>query len=297
MGAGLNHATPSARFARDRLRAYAFPESRQVYSERDVILYALGLGLGDRPRDPAQLRFLYEKNLCALPTMAVVLAHPGFWAGNRDLGIDWVRMLHGEQGLSVYRPIPVRGEVVGRSRICEVLDRGKGKGALLFYERDIVDAHSGELIATSRQTLFCRGNGGFSNDSPQPAPRPHGIPERAPDRVVEHKTLPQMALIYRLSGDLNPLHVDPAVAERAGFAAPILHGLATYGIGGRAVLEQMCNSEPNRLKSFDVRFTAPVFPGETVRTSLWRDGNTVSLRSVAIERGIVVMDNGRAVIE
>jgi acyl dehydratase len=285
------------RFARDRLRSYAFPETRQVYSERDVILYALGLGMGDRPCDPAQLRFVYEKGVCALPTMAVVMAHPGFWAGNRDLGIDWVRMLHGEQGLTLYRPLPVRGEVLGRSRISDVVDRGEGKSALLYYERDIVDARSGELIATSRQTLVCRGNGGFSRKEPQSPPQPHEIPAREPDYIVEQKTLPQMALIYRLSGDLNPLHIDPAVAKEAGFAAPILHGLATYGIGGRAILEQICGSEPDRLKTFDVRFTAPVYPGETVRTCLWLDDNIVSLRSVAVEREIVVMDNGRAEID
>jgi acyl dehydratase len=160
-----------------------------------------------------------------------------------------------------------------------------------------VDALTGELIATSRQTLVCRGNGGFSREEPQSAPPPHEIPARKPDWIVEQKTLPQMALIYRLSGDLNPLHVDPAIAENAGFAAPILHGLATYGIGGRAILEHICESEPDRLKSFDVRFTAPVYPGETVHTSLWLDENIVSLRSTVVERDIVVMDNGRAEID
>jgi acyl dehydratase len=295
MGSGLSLKSPT-RFSRDHLKSFAFPESRQVYNERDVILYALGVGIGDRPADPTQLRFTYEKDLCTLPTMAVVLAHPGFWAGNRELGIDWVRMLHGEQGLTLYRTIPVRGEVVGRSRIKDVLDRGESKGAILYYERDVVDAHSGELIATSRQTLMCRGNGGFSREEPQAMPPPHAIPSRAPDCVVEQKTLPQMALIYRLSGDLNPLHADPAVARKAGFEAPILHGLATYGIGGRAILEKICKGVPERLKSFDVRFTAPLYPGETVRTSLWVDGSAVSLRSEAVEREVVVMDNGRAEI-
>ncbi len=284
------------RFARDHLKSFVFPESRQIYSERDVILYALGLGLGDRPTNSAQLRFTYEKDLCTLPTMAVILAHPGFWANNRELGIDWVKMLHGEQGLSLYRPIPTNGEVRGRSRISEVVDRGESKGALLYYERDIVEARTGALIATSRQTLVCRGNGGFSNEEPQPLPPPHEMPSREPDYVVEQKTLPQMALIYRLSGDLNPLHVDPAIAGNAGFDAPILHGLATYGIAGRAILEKICDGDPNRLKSFDVRFTAPLYPGETVRTGLWVDDDIVSLRSEAVERKIVVMDNGRAEI-
>lgn len=283
-------------FARDCLTSYVFPESRQSYRERDVILYALGLGIGERSTDPAHLQFTYEKNLKALPTMAVVLAHPGFWANKPELGIDWVKMLHGEQGLTIYRPIPISGEVVGRSRIRDVLDRGEGKGALLFYERDIVDAESGALIATSRQTLVCRGNGGFSGAEPAAFPVPHATPARAPDLVFEQKTLPQMALIYRLSGDLNPLHADPEVAMKAGFEKPILHGLATYGVGGRALLEGVCESDPRRLKSFDVRFTAPVFPGDTIRTELWRDGAIVSLRATAVERGKIVLDNGKAEI-
>jgi acyl dehydratase len=283
-------------FTRDYLTAYAFPETRQSYSERDAILYALGLGIGDCPTDPTQLRFTYEKDLDVLPTMAVVLAHPGFWAANDELGIDWTRMLHGEQGLSLYRPLPCRGDVVGRSRIRDVVDRGEEKGALLYYERDIVDANTGELIATSRQTLVCRGNGGFSDEESTPPPELHAVPTRAPDHVRELKTLPQMALLYRLSGDLNPLHADPDVATKAGFERPILHGLATYGIGGRIILDNVCGSDPARLKSFDVRFTAPLFPGETIRTELWVDGNIVSLRSEAVGREKIIMDNGRAEI-
>lgn len=281
-------------FTREFLTSYIFPESRQSYRERDVMLYALGLGIGDRPTDPAHLQFTYEKNLKVLPTMAVVLAHPGFWANKPELGIDWAKMLHGEQGLTIHRPIPVSADVIGRSRIRDVLDRGEGKGAMVYYERDIVDAKTGDLVATSRQTLVCRGNGGFSGGEPRALPAPHAMPDRAPDRVFEQKTLPQMALIYRLSGDMNPLHADPEVAAKGGFDKPILHGLGTYGVGGRALLEGICESDPARLKSFDVRFTSPVFPGETIRTELWRDGSVVSLRATAVERGKVVMDNGRA---
>jgi acyl dehydratase len=282
-------------FNRDFLLSYKFKESRQTYTTRDVILYALGLGLGSRPTDPAHLQYTYENGLKALPMMAVVLAHPGFWASNPELGIDWAKMLHGEHGLTLFRPIPVQGEVVGRSRITEVTDRGEGKGAQLYYERDVLDAVSGALIATIRQTLMCRGNGGFGGQAAKPS-TPHQIPARAPDHISIVETLPQIALIYRLSGDFNPLHVDPAVAKQGGFEQPILHGLATFGIGGRAILESVCDSDPTRLKSFDVRFTAPVMPGDTLRTELWVDGETVSVRTRAVERDKVVMDNGRAVI-
>jgi acyl dehydratase len=275
-------------FNTEFLTSYQFPESRQTYQERDVILYALGLGLGSRPTDPAHLQFAYEKGLKALPTIGVVLAHPGFWAGIPDLGIDWAKMLHVEQGLTIYRPIPVSGEVIGRSRIADVIDKGEGKGALVYYERDVIDAATGEKVAQSRQTLIC--------GELRKAPMLPSAPDRPADILVETKTLPQTALIYRLSGDMNPLHADPAVAERGGFLAPILHGLATYGIGGLAILEHAAGFDPARLRSFDTRFTSPVYPGETLATQLWIDGPQVYVRTTAVERNKVVMDNGRAEI-
>ncbi|HLY58185.1 MAG TPA: MaoC/PaaZ C-terminal domain-containing protein [Stellaceae bacterium] len=277
------------------LTSYNFEPTRHAYTERDVILYALGLGLGARPTDPTHLQFTYEKGLKVLPTMAVVLAHPGRWTDNPDLGIDSVRMLHGEQGLTLHRPVPVKGEVLGISRIREVIDRGPEKGAVLYYEREIIDAADNRPIATVRQTLVCRGNSGCGGPESRMAP-PHAMPGRTADIVFEVATLPQMALIYRLSGDMNPLHVDPDFAAKAGFARPILHGLATYGLGGRAVIETVCDGDPSRLRSFDVRFTAPALPGDTIRVQLWVDGGTVSVRAVAVERDIVVMDNGRAEI-
>ena len=277
------------------LTTHVFPESRQTYSARETMLYALGLGVGSDPTDPGQLRFVYEKGLQALPTMGVVLAHPGFWAGDPALGIDWVRMLHVGQGLTVHRPIPVEGKMIGRQRIANVIDRGVAKGALLYYERDIFDVASGDQVATVRQTLLCRGNGGFGGVARE-APVPHPLPDRPADHVVDHRTLPQAALIYRLAGDMNPLHADPAVAAKAGFPRPILHGLATYGIGGLAALDLGCGGHRARFRSFDTRFTAPVFPGETIRTELWIDDDVVSLRATAVERGAIVLDNGRILI-
>jgi acyl dehydratase len=277
------------------LTTHVFPESRQDYKARDTILYALGLGVGDNPVDPGQLRFVYEKGLRALPTMGVVLAHPGFWAGDPALGIDWVKMLHVGQGLTIHRPLPVEASVVARQRIVDVIDRGADKGALLYYERDVINAATGDHLATVRQTLLCRGNGGFGGPARE-VPDAARIPERAPDQIVERKTLPQTGLLYRLSGDLNPLHADPAVAAKAGFSRPILHGLATYGIAGYSLLNALCGGDPDRLREFDVRFTSPVFPGETIRTELWREGAVVLLRANVVERGNVVLDNGRAVI-
>ena len=277
------------------LTRHVFPESHQVYKGRDAILYALGLGVGDDPVDPVQLRFVYEKGLRALPTMGVVLAHPGFWAGDPALGIDWVKMLHVGQGLTLHRPLPVEASVVARQRIVDVIDRGADKGALLYYERDVINAATGDHLATVRQTLLCRGNGGFGGPARE-VPDAARIPERAPDQIIERKTLPQTGLLYRLSGDLNPLHADPAVAAKAGFSRPILHGLATYGIAGYALLDALCGGDPERLREFDVRFTSSVFPGETIRTELWREGAVVLLRATVLERNKVVLDNGRAVI-
>jgi acyl dehydratase len=282
-------------FDHDYLTSYDFELSQQSYAEKDVILYALGLGLGARPTDPTHLRFTYEKELKVLPTMGVVLAHPGRWTDDPYLGIDSVRMLHGEQGLTLHRPIPIKAAVIGRSRIRDVIDRGPDKGAILYYEREIIDTADNEPIATVRQTLVCRGNGGCGGPNGRIA-APHEIPRRTPDAVFEVATLPQMALIYRLSGDFNPLHVDPDFARRAGFDRPILHGLATYGLGGRGIVEGVCGGDPSRIKSFDVRFTAPALPGDTIRVQLWVDGTTVSVRAVAVEREITVMDNGRAEI-
>jgi acyl dehydratase len=274
------------------LISHKFTESRQEYSARETILYALGLGVGADPTDPAQLKFVYEKGLCALPTMGVVLAHPGFWAGDPALGVDWVKMLHVGQGLTVYRPIPVEGTLIGRQRVADVIDRGASKGALLYYEREVYAERTGEHIATVRQTLLCRGNGGFGGEE-RAAPASHTVPDRAPDHVAVRQTLPQAALIYRLAGDLNPLHADPEVAAKAGFPRPILHGLATYGVAALAVLETYCGGDPARFASFDTRFTAPVFPGETLRTELWRDGEIVSLRSTVVDRDVVALDGGR----
>ena len=272
-----------------------FPVSKQTYSKRDAMLYALALGLGSDPLDEKQLQFVYEDGLRVLPTMGVVLAHPGFWPREMNTGLDWRKIVHGEQGLTLHKPLPISGLVEGYSKIVDIIDKGEGKGALVYYQRQVKNAETGELLCTSTQTLFCRGDGGIGGPSGAVS-APHEIPAREPDYQGMFVTLPQSALLYRLCGDVNPLHADPGVAKSAGFDRPILHGLACFGIAGQAVLKLACDYQPEKLKSIQGRFTAPVFPGESLEVSVWLDGEIISYCVRVVERDVVVIDNGRAEI-
>jgi acyl dehydratase len=276
-----------------KLKNWPIPTIEQRYTERDTMLYALGLGCGADPIDREDLRFVYEDGLRALPMMGVVLAGPGFWLKDPATGVDWKKVLHGEQGLILHQPLPASGTVTGASRITEIIDRGD-KGAFLYSERVVVDA-TGQKLCTLTSTTVLRGDGGFGGPT-GPAPEPHPLPPRAPDLAVDLPTLLQAALIYRLSGDYNPLHADPEVAKAVGFPRPILHGLCTFGVAGRALLKACCGNDPTRLREMRLRFSAPVLPGETIRTELWRDGAVVSFRARVVERDVVVLNNGRAVI-
>ena len=277
----------------DKLMALEVPPAEQSYGPKDCILYALGLGFGHDPMNEDELAFVYEKNLKVLPTMGTVLGHPGFWARERDTGIDWVKIVNGEQGITLHRPLAVKGTLVGRLRIIEVIDKGPGKGALVLSERKVTDKATGEPVATVTQTTFCRGNGGFGGP-PRQAPEPHPIPARAPDAVCDLATRPEAALIYRLSGDLNPLHIDPAVAKQAGYPRPIMHGLGNFGIAGHALLRSFCGYDPAKLVAFACRFSAPVFPGDTVAVKLWKDAGVVSFEAYVAARGVTVIKSGRS---
>ena len=279
----------------DKLLALKIPDVEQSYGPKDCMLYALGVGLGLDPMDEQQLAFVYEKNLKALPTMAVVIGYPGFWAKELDTGIDWVKVVAGEHALTLHRPLRPAGTVLSRTRVVEIVDKGAGKGAIVYSERTIDDKATGERIATIMQTTFCRGDGGFGGPPRETRPA-HVIPERAPDLVCDLPTRPETALIYRLSADPNPLHADPTVAKAAGFPRPILHGLATFGVAGHAILKGVCGYDPAKLTAIQGRFSAPVFPGETIRTELWRDGHVVSFRARVVERDVVALSNGRAEI-
>jgi acyl dehydratase len=279
----------------DKLRALDIPDVEHSYGAKDCILYALGVGLGQDPTDAQQLAFVYESNLKVLPTFPVVLGYSAFTFNRPELGITWSHVVHGEHAVRVHAPIAPEGSVIGRSRILDVVDKGAGKGALIYSERRILDKASGALVATIGQTTFCRADGGFGGET-RAMPAPHPIPERAPDIVCDLPTRPEMALIYRLSGDVNPLHADPGFARAGGYPRPILHGLATFGVAGHALLKSVCGYDPVRLTAMACRFSAPVFPGETIRTEIWRDGGISSFRARVVARDVVAINNGRAEI-
>lgn len=277
----------------DKLVNWHFEPVEQSYTDKDTILYALGVGVGVDVTDADELRFVYEGTLEALPTLATVLGYPGFWLRQPETGVDWKRVLHGEQSIRMHKPLPATGTVVGESRVKDLIDKGEGKGAVMFQERKLFDVGSGDLLCTLCATTMLRGDGGFGGPAGS-VPKPHSLPETEPQQCCDLPTLHQAALIYRLSGDRNPLHADPEVARVAGFERPILHGLATYGIAGHAVLRSFCGYRPESLLSLEARFSAPVYPGETIRTEMWRDGDVVSFRARALERDVVVLNNGRA---
>jgi len=227
--------------------------------------------------------------------MAIILGYPGPWHAHPDTGITRSHVVHGEQGFTINRSLPVEGTVVGLTEVANVIDKGKDKGALLMTRTTVRDKASQEISCTLTSTTFCRADGGFGGPS-GPVKSAHPIPERAPDLICDLPTLPQAALIYRLSGDYNPLHADPAYAKKAGFRMPILHGRCTFSIAGHALLKSCCGYDPARLKSMEGRFSSPVYPGEVIRTEMWLDGQIASFRSTVPARGVTVLNNGRAEI-
>jgi len=279
----------------EKLVNWEIPEVSQRLTKRDTILYALGVGLGADPCDAGQLKFVYEEGLQALPTMAIVLGFPGPWLSHPDIGITRTHVVHGEQGFRIVKPLPVEGDVIGKTRVTGVVDKGKDRGALVMTECNVRDKASGNVVCTLASTSFCRADGGFGGPD-GPVRMPHPLPATPPHHVCELPTLPQAALIYRLSGDYNPLHADPAYAVKAGFKMPILHGRCTFGIAGHAILKTLCGYDPSRFVAMEGRFSSPVYPGETIRTEMWREGNVVSFRSTVPARGVTVLNNGRAEI-
>lgn len=263
----------------------------QQFTRRDTLLYALGVGAGQES-DPAELKFVYEGALEALPTMAVVLGYPGFWQKEPEYGIDWRRVLHAEQSVTFHSPLPVEGTIRGELTIDEIIDKGLETGALLYSSRRVFEAQEDRLLATVRQVSFLRGDGG-QGGSAAVSPRPHILPTGDPDLRIELTVRPEQALLYRLSGDYNPLHADPDVAIQAGLERPILHGLCTYGMAGRVLLRQLCGNEPKYMKRLDCRFTAPVYPGEQLEMSIWREGDRQAFFRVnVVGRNVVALDNG-----
>ncbi|MCX7865009.1 MAG: MaoC/PaaZ C-terminal domain-containing protein, partial [Novosphingobium sp.] len=250
----------------------------------------LAIGMGRNPLDQRELPFIFEvPELRVVPTGAIVIASGGGGLYD-DVGIDWTGVVHGEQRLTLHRPLPPAAQLTGSSWVSEIVDKGSDKGALLVTRTECRLA-SGEPLYAAESVIFARRNGGFGGPSKQ-SRAPHTLPQREPDLVHVTQTREDQAALYRLTGDRTHLHIDPAFAARAGFPRPILHGLCSYGIACRALLVSLCDLDPARIRQFDVRFTAPVFPGETIHTDIWVDGETASFRCRVAEREAVVLDNG-----
>lgn len=275
------------------LMQFPIPDVRQHLTRRDLAFYALSVGAGQDVMDEAELALVDpDKGPIVLPAVVVVLCHPGFWLADPATGVDAVKVVHGEQGFVIHKPLPLEGAIVGRTRVTGIVDKGLGKGALIYTEKTLSHQATGEVFATTTATVFARGDGGF--DGPAGPVRPvHAMPATAPDHSVVLATRPEQALYYRLNGDMNPLHADPATAARAGFPRPILHGLCTLGVVCRALVRALCGGEASRLRGLDLRFSAPVFPGETICTEMWNDG---SFRARVMERDVVAINNGKALI-
>jgi acyl dehydratase len=267
------------------------PPSEIAYTRQDAMLYALSVGVGIEALDEDDLRFVYEKDLAVLPTFATnLLGKDGGLL--LQAGIDLKLILHSEQRLRMHNPLPPEARVISASRIAHVADKGKDKGAVVNTEYTISDADTGMPYATVILTIYCRGDGGFGGPGEDLFPL-HRAPDRPPDTETSQRTLPNQAALYRLSiGETNPLHIDPAFARKLGFERPLLHGLCTYGFAARAVMKAHCGNDPARIKSFDVRFAAPFFPGETLVTRSWRDGDVVFFESSSAERDVTVFKNG-----
>lgn len=270
-----------------RLLALPIAPRHFRYTERDTLLYALGVGFGSDPLDRDELRFVYEDQLVAVPTQATVVAWDRSWIA--DTGIAWARVVHGEQRIEMHRCLPPAADIVSTARVCEVLD--KGSGALVRLETRIALADSKEPLCTTVSGFLVRGAGGFDR-RPGLAPTPRlAFPSRAPDAVDEVRIAGNQALLYRLSGDSNPHHASPEAARASGFERPLLHGLCTYGFACRSVLKRWCDWDSARVASFDARFSAPVFPGDTLSFYMWREApDRILVRAGCVERAPVVLE-------
>jgi acyl dehydratase len=272
----------------DHLVGYSLPEIGQSYAPRDPILYALGVGLGHDPCAREDLKFLIEDGLEVLPTFAVTLASPGMWIRAPKFGVDFDRLVHAEQAAWFHARLPSEADVVGSAQVVSLTDRGPGRGAVLALEREIRDARTGRAYCKLRQTLLLRSDGGFGGPAAPSAPSI--IPERPPDLSGRTVIDPRAALIYRLSGDRNPLHADPDFASRAGFERPILHGLASYALAGVTVA-RACGYSPTKITALQCRFSGVVFPGDVLEFRVWRDKDEATFQAFVGERK--VLDQGR----
>jgi acyl dehydratase len=269
---------------------------KYAYGDREVMLYAYGIGMGADPMDEKELAFVNEaaaeaRPLKVVPTFASVAA---WGAGPGEMNLNRVMVVDGERDITFHKPLPAASQIIADSNVIAVFDKGKDKGAVIRHQT-ILKNPEGEKLATLVASRFARGDGGFGGPS-EGQPEPHPVPTRSPDKVVDITTRPDQALVYRLCGDRNPLHSDPGFARKAGFPKPILHGMCTYGITCRGVLQTYADYDPAAFKQHVARFSSPVYPGETVTMELWRDGNVISFEAKVKARGVTVIRNGRTVL-
>ncbi|NCF51654.1 3-alpha,7-alpha,12-alpha-trihydroxy-5-beta-cholest-24-enoyl-CoA hydratase [Gammaproteobacteria bacterium] len=264
------------------------------YGDTETMLYAQSIGFGRDPLDRKELAYVYEQSgpLLTVPTMASAIIPEMF---PPDLGWDYSQVLHVEQRLQLYRPLPAAADLRIDKRVAEVFDRGPKHGALFFFEAEGRFAKDDTVLFSLGSTVLARGDGGFGGPTGS-GPKPHRVPRRDPDLSCDSITRRDQALLFRLNGDRNPLHADPAKAEKAGFSVPILHGMCTYGIACRAILRTICDYDYTLIESFDARFSAPVLPGETITTDMWQDGNVVSFQCSVKERNCIVLKNGKCTL-
>lgn len=271
-----------------------FEPVAQHYGWRDSALYALGLGMGSDPLDEDELLYVFEgRQQHAVPSQCMTMGWPEFWQADPATGIDWVNILHGEESFDLHRPLPLKAAIRATHRISAVTDKGVGRGALVYFDTEIVDADSGDALASLRATHFLRGDGGCGSHGTPPPVVPALRESAAPTASITYRTIPQAALLYRLvSHDYMPIHADPVVARQAGFERPISHGLNTMGLACRAILKRFSPRRPERLRSMFVRFAQPAYPGETIRVELFDEGDKLRFRALAVERNVIVLDRG-----
>jgi acyl dehydratase len=278
----------------DKLMAKVDIDLPFSYTDADSMLYALSVGMGRNPLDPGELPYVYEQGdpLKTMPTMGSILVPEMFPVG---LGWDYSQILHSEQRLRLYRPLPPSADLLINKRVVDAFDRGPRMGALILLEAEGRLASDDTVLFTLGCTILARGDGGFGGPKGKGIP-PHRAPRRDPDLSCDIGTRPDQALFYRLTGDRNPLHADPAKARTVGFDRPILHGLCTFGVACKAVLQTICEYDYTLIEEFDARFSAPVLPGDTITTDMWQDGNIVSFSCSVKERDAIVLRNGKCTL-
>jgi acyl dehydratase len=280
----------------DELKGLRNLDQPYSYGDREVMLYAYGIGLGADPMDERELAFVNEaravpRPLKVVPTFASVAA---WGAGPGEMNLNRLLVVDGERDISFHKPLATAARITADSTVLEVYDKGKDKGVVISHQTVLRD-DKGEKLATLVASRFARGDGGFGGPN-LAQPEPHRMPARAPDRTIDIATRPDQALIYRLCGDRNPLHSDPEFARRAGFPRPILHGMCTYGITCRGILQTYADYDPAAFRQHAVRFSSPVYPGETVTMDLWKDGSVISFEAKVKARGATVIKSGRTVL-